>query len=558
MLSEITIQPGTRVPEGGFKPAPGRKVQADPEYINLVARYQNVVDLAKCLVGTPACDPRTDPTLNSRSQADIATQIDDASRLITDFGGRDFRGPHWKDFSVKDNGYFKPVRDAFDPSMLVPTEVAIGNLQSMLDEMNFWWTDLHKNYDFKTPSAPDPIPPPPSNPPFVNGILTVAPTDITVTPGGPQRIRLLSGGTAQHFTATPTSDANWLLVGAAGSPTPPNSSPLVADTPDRGALDLIVAVGTAPTGDGPHYGRIIIVGTPERNNTTIVNVTYKATPAKGPSPDDLADLAVVDQDFDQAKALMSLLGDNLKTLESAQGTLRTAYVTLVKVEDDFARREQLRIVTDDGTGILHQNFDLGTDRKVTSAGYISCVSDIDGKTLTTTNINYSLLYQNVPHWSASAGFLTSFLDKQTIGLTDANTSTTLSQPNDTQSFQITDHAPVQFVPMAFANYRVGRRSSTWFGKGREDELIWTAGLSAGFGINPNTGTNQPEFFAGLALGLNRLIIHPGVHFGRTESIGGGYSLNVPFPAGTAPSTTPLNWSYRAAFSIGFSVRVAPY
>ena len=105
-------------------------------------------------------------------------------------------------------------------------------------------------------------------------------------------------------------------------------------------------------------------------------------------------------------------------------------------------------------------------------------------------------------------------------------------------------------------------------KGKENELVWTEGVSAGIGINPNTGTNQPEFFLGLALGMNRLIIHPGIHFGRTEALGGGYSLNVPFMSTTSatgtvvpptvPSTVPLSWSYHVAFSIGFSVRVAPY
>ena len=81
--------------------------------------------------------------------------------------------------------------------------------------------------------------------------------------------------------------------------------------------------------------------------------------------------------------------------------------------------------------------------------------------------------------------------------------------------------------------------------------MWTAHLTAGMGINPNNGANQPEFFLGLALGFNRFLIHPGVHFGRMQSLGGGFTPGTAVGSGITP---PINWSYHAAFSIGFSVR----
>ena len=123
-------------------------------------------------------------------------------------------------------------------------------------------------------------------------------------------------------------------------------------------------------------------------------------------------------------------------------------------------------------------------------------------------------------------------------------------------FQVTDSARVQLIPMAYVNYRPFHYRTFRYGKGKEDELVWTAHLSGGFGVNPNTGTNQPEFFAGLALGLNRFMFHSGVHFGRTESLGGGFKLNCPVPTGVMAA--PIAWSYHPAFSIGFSVRSAPY
>jgi hypothetical protein len=82
-------------------------------------------------------------------------------------------------------------------------------------------------------------------------------------------------------------------------------------------------------------------------------------------------------------------------------------------------------------------------------------------------------------------------------------------------------------------------------------------MSAGFGVNPNSGTPQPEFFIGPAVGFNRLMIHAGAHFGRTESLAGGFVLNSTVPA-TFTGNPPIAWSYHPMISIGFSVRAAPY
>src|SRR4029077_9622697 len=147
-------------------------------------------------------------------------------------------------------------------------------------------------------------------------------------------------------------------------------------------------------------------------------------------------------------------------------------------------------------------------------GYVSCVSDVDGKTPTTDQINYSVLYQNIPVLSASAGLLTTFQEKKVIG-----TTTTLA--NNTAGFNtifaVTDSARAQVFPMAYFNVRLGGYLKTNWYRRPEDELDITSHLSAGIGVNPNTGTNQPEFFVGMAFGLNKLMIHPGVHFGRTQS-----------------------------------------
>ena len=420
----------------------------------------------------------------------MAATIDSATRTVADFGGRDFRGPDYTHFKVADNhSDFDAVREAFTSSLLVPSVLRAGNLQSAIDEMTAWALDLHKKYDYKAPTPDNGSTPPP--PPIVHGALTVSPTSLTISTDSPQQIQISSGGQAAPFTAKVWSDTGWLLIGLSGSPAQPSTGQVTGMAPDRGTFNLIAAVSSSNLTNQSQTGLITIDGTGSAAGETLVNVTFKAS--SQPSPDDLAALRLIDDRLDRAKAVLSLISDNTKALEAAQATLRTAYVALLKVEDDFARRKAQGVVVEQDKALI-QYFNLGTDRKTTSAGYLACVSDIDGKTPTTTNLNYTLLYQNVPHWSASAGFLTSFLEKKIIGLTDTNTSTDPSTPNDVQSFQITDHSPVQLVPMAFVNYRIGKYKSTQYGKRKEDELVWTTALSAGLGINPNTGTNQPEFF----------------------------------------------------------------
>jgi len=267
-------------------------------------------------------------------------------------------------------------------------------------------------------------------------------------------------------------------------------------------------------------------------------------------------LQIMDETLEKAKAAMSILSDNITTLKAAQTTLQGSYLAAVKVYADFVRsKDTLHIIreSEDHT-VLIQEILLGTDRKATITGVVSCVSDVDGKTPTTDAINYSILYQDVPRLTASAGFLVTFLGKREIGI---KTVAATNPAGFNQIFAVTDSSSAQVFPMAFVNWRLGGYHSMCTGKTKENEKVVTGALSAGFGVNPNSGTNQPEFFVGAAIGINRLIFHPGVHFGRTQSLGGGFTLNSTVPMGF-PGSAPISWSYHPAFSIGFSVRVAPF
>jgi hypothetical protein len=276
---------------------------------------------------------------------------------------------------------------------------------------------------------------------------------------------------------------------------------------------------------------------------------------KNTDADTLAALKQVDVTLEKAKASVSILTDYNGALKTAQGNARTGYNSLVKVYIDFERLLTQHIISKSADNtFLIQNFNLGTDRKTTITGYASCVSDIDGKTATTDQIDYSVLYQNVPVLSTSVGLLTTFQELRVIGTTTQSAS---NPAGFNTIFAVTNYARAQVFPMAFFNYRFPRYTNTHWYKRPEDELNITYHLSGGIGVNPNTGSNETEFFVGMAFGFNKLMIHPGVHFGRAQSLGGNFVLTNPVPTGyTGPM--PINWSYRPAFSIGFSVRVAPW
>jgi hypothetical protein len=100
-------------------------------------------------------------------------------------------------------------------------------------------------------------------------------------------------------------------------------------------------------------------------------------------------------------------------------------------------------------------------------------------------------------------------------------------------------------PIAYVNYRLGKpKLTTWWGQ-PNNEVTFTNNLSAEIGVNSNTGTNQPEFFAGYAAGFSRVLIHAGLHYGLVENLAGGYTVNNPVPTGFTSSTPmPINWSYQ--------------
>ena len=186
-----------------------------------------------------------------------------------------------------------------------------------------------------------------------------------------------------------------------------------------------------------------------------------------------ADVALefVNNKVDAIKAAVSLLTDAHTALKTSQTALRAAYLTALRLSDDFHRRQGESLSPDRiqyfrDTSItptlslteyhtLEQDIRLGSDRKNTVTGAVTCVSQTDLKTPTTdTPSNYSLLYQDsVPLVSLSLGTLVTLQPKVVIGTENAAANTAGPM------FAVTDRERAQIFPMAFLNFHTGGRLS---------------------------------------------------------------------------------------------------
>jgi hypothetical protein len=276
------------------------------------------------------------------------------------------------------------------------------------------------------------------------------------------------------------------------------------------------------------------------------------TANKGPC--DASLLKYLDQRVDQANALVQNAQDNLKILQADQAAVVTAYQLIVKIYGDFQNRLKLGTLTEDkNNGVLTQDISLPTDYEQTDPFTITCVNDATTTSATTDAMNLSILYQNVPALTANAGILLSTLNLQLIGVQQELVSG-VSVPY----FAVTQSSHVEVVPMAYVNYRFLKPKLTTVWGQPETELVRAHSVSGGIGVNSNSGTNQPEFFAGYALSFNRVYLHFGADFSRNETLGGGFTLNQPTPTGFTGTTAPIDWKYQTVFGFGLSVRVAPF
>jgi hypothetical protein len=188
----------------------------------------------------------------------------------------------------------------------------------------------------------------------------------------------------------------------------------------------------------------------------------------------------------------------------------------------------------------------------TASTTVAC-SNSYSKKATPQQIPVTILYQKDPALSVSVGPLLSTIEKQKLGTTPVSTGLDSSgKPTFKSEFAIVDHAPVQVVPFAFLNYRLYDFSD----KENPAKLRpVTLNASLGVGVNPNSGTNEPEFFAGMAIGFKKLMVQLGDHIGRfQQGFTGGFNVGDTVPA-NFPSTLPIHKVYRNGFGIALSYRL---
>jgi hypothetical protein len=258
---------------------------------------------------------------------------------------------------------------------------------------------------------------------------------------------------------------------------------------------------------------------------------------------------------------------DITTIASDQAVLDTiaGELSALKLNYDSiaAAKVQFRILltflkqTDSsvGAGInpFSKDLPMVPNRQQTATTSISCTNSITKKASGLT-IPVTVMYEKRPNLSVSVGALLSTIEKQKLGTTAVSTGTNSSgQPTFKSVFAVVDHAPVQVVPFAFLNYRIWNLEK----KNTDPTKLpkYTLHASAGVGVNPNTGSNEVEFFFGAAFGIKKLLVQVGDHVGRfQEGFTGGFNIGDTVPA-NFPSTLPIHKVYRNGFGIALSYKL---
>ena len=188
----------------------------------------------------------------------------------------------------------------------------------------------------------------------------------------------------------------------------------------------------------------------------------------------------------------------------------------------------------------------------TATTSVSC-SNSFSKKATSPQIPVTVMYQKDPRLSVSVGPLLSTIEKQKLGTTAISTGVDSSgKPTFKSVFAVVDHAPVQVVPFAFLNYRLLDFSDK---QNPAKKKPVSVNASVGVGVNPNSGTNEPDFFIGPSIGFKKLMIQLGDHIGRfQDGFTGGFNIGDTVPA-SFPSTLPIHKVYRNGFGIALSYRL---
>jgi hypothetical protein len=288
---------------------------------------------------------------------------------------------------------------------------------------------------------------------------------------------------------------------------------------------------------------------------------------------DPAKLAQYKDDFVTSDRLQSNANQLLALIATNDTALRTQQTSLATLKVNF---DQLGKVAFDN-GNPKESIDLAVPRAKsgTLTGSITCLNRLDNTKVTLDTMPYSVTYQKVPLIGFSTGILFSPIPKQIFGTeTVKDTSTTppvTTPPTPIGTFSqvaLTDSASAQVVPFSFLSLRVlpgwSYRKPANAGNSLYNthpriarflsKRVFTGGLTGGFGVNPNSGTADPEYFAGIFGSVDRLMFHAGWDRGRIQTLNGQFKLGDVVPDGT---TIPTSHHFIGKFAGAISVRLYP-
>jgi len=257
---------------------------------------------------------------------------------------------------------------------------------------------------------------------------------------------------------------------------------------------------------------------------------------------DIATISNDEEILNTVAGQLSALKTNYDSIVAAKVQFRTL-MTFMKQTDS-----SLRGTTDPFT----KELPMVPNLQQTATTSITCSNAITKK-VSTPAIPVTVMYEGLPRLSVSVGPLLSTIEKQKLGTTPVSTGVdSTGKPTFKSLFAVVDHAPVQVVPFAFLNFRVANLERN---SNPAKQPRYTLHVSTGVGVNPNSGSNEVEFFFGVGFGVKKLLVQVGDHVGRFQKgFTGGFNIGDTVPA-NFPSTLPIHKVYKNGFGIALSYKL---
>ncbi len=246
----------------------------------------------------------------------------------------------------------------------------------------------------------------------------------------------------------------------------------------------------------------------------------------------------------------------LNTIVGQLSALRENYDSIAAVKVQFRLLLTFLKQTDSslnsGSDPFSKDLPMLPNRQQTATTSITCSNTITKKA-SSLAIPVTVMYEGSPRLSVSVGPLLSTIAKQKLGTIAVSTGVdSTGKPTFASDFAVVDHAPAQVVPFAFLSYRLLNLEQS---ANPAKAPRYTLNASTGVGVNPNSGSNEIEFFFGVGFGIKKLMVQVGDHVGRfQEGFTGGFNIGDTVPP-SFPSALPLRKVYKNGFGIALSYKL---